>query len=372
MMKIINISPIWFHKGEGISEVAINHYLSFLNIGIESKLIQTNFHQAIKLPIKNNFLFEIAKNKADKPKSIINLLRLIYRERESIFIIHGMFQIRMLLVMIFLFIMKQRYIVIPHSSLSSKAFKSNSYIKPILYKFLIFYLLKRSEFVMYLNSDEMKNGVYTCKNIAVFPNGISINKTLNKNPPHIEKNTNNKAKLIYLGRYDIKHKGLDYLLNFSKYLTEHHPSFNWELNMYGSDSKNGLNFISEYIAENNLSSYIKIHDAVFGENKDKVFSKADVFILSSRYEGMPITILEALSHGLPCLLTKETNMLSILKDAEIAEEFYPENFEMTFTSLNQLIEKITDDKFQERCFKLVEKNYSWDSICQEIVNKLSK
>ena len=36
--------------------------------------------------------------------------------------------------------------------------------------------------------------------------------------------------------------------------------------------------------------------------------KNDVFIRTSRFEGLPLGILEALSLGLPCLVTKGTNL----------------------------------------------------------------
>lgn len=365
-MKIVNISPIWFHKGEGISEVVINHHLSFTNIGVESILIQTNYHDAIKLPIYNDHLFKIADRDAEKPKSILDLLKLLRREKDAIFFVHGLFQLRMIFTLIFLYLTRQLYVVIPHSSLSSQAFKNGSMIKRILYRYVLSRLLKKSIFVMYLNNEEKVNGIYHARNIEIFPNGVTEKIYFNEVGEYIPK----KIKLIYLGRYDIKHKGIDYLLEFTRYLINAHPEVCWELNMYGSDSKSGKAFIIDYIKENELSEYVKVNDAIFGDNKDEVLSHADVFVLTSRYEGMPVAILEAVRNGLPCLLTKETNMLSTLYSADIAEEFFITDFDKTFISLINLSEKKSNIEFRKKCAQLIEYNYSWNVICTKIVNRL--
>ncbi|UQZ12824.1 glycosyltransferase [Providencia stuartii] len=366
-MKIINIGPIWFHKGEGISEVIINHHLSFSNLGIDSKLIQTNYYQTTTLPINNISLFNIAEKQAEKPKRLLDLFKLLHQEKGATFMIHGLFQLRVLLVIIFLFLTKQRYVIIPHSSLSIHAFEKGSATKRILYRFLLCKLLKKSKFVMYLNDDEKKNGVYINKNTEIFPNGITTKE--NTYITFIKKK-NKTVKMIYLGRYDIKHKGLDYLLEFTKYLIDYYPNFHWELNMYGTDSKSGLSFIHDYIEKNGLTDNIKVNDAVFGDEKDKVLSNADIFVLTSRYEGMPIAILEALRNHLPCLLTKETNMLSTLKDSGVAEEFFVNDFDRSLISLKKIMNKKSCPSFQEKCSYLVKYEYSWNAICKRIIERL--
>ena len=42
---------------------------------------------------------------------------------------------------------------------------------------------------------------------------------------------------------------------------------------------------------------------------------SDMFILTSRHEGFPMSILEALSYGLPVLITKGTNMTDLVHKA---------------------------------------------------------
>ena len=48
--------------------------------------------------------------------------------------------------------------------------------------------------------------------------------------------------------------------------------------------------------------------AAYGSDKEFAFQHAHIFVLTSRSEGMPMAVLEALSYGLPCILTPQTNM----------------------------------------------------------------
>lgn len=64
--------------------------------------------------------------------------------------------------------------------------------------------------------------------------------------------------------------------------------------------------LEQYIAENNLK------EAVFltgkQDNVEDYLSMADVFVLSSQEESLPLALLEAVSIGLPCLVTKVGDM----------------------------------------------------------------
>ncbi|MGU5623146.1 glycosyltransferase family 4 protein [Aeromonas caviae] len=371
-MKVINVSPIWFHKGEGISEVVKNHHATFKKLGVETRLIQTNHIESLALPINNKSLYDAVKEDMIKVTSIVSLLRWLNYYKGEVFIVHGVFQPKILFTLVFLFFMRQKYIVIPHSSLSYNAFSSGSFIKRVLYKSLIQYLLKKSFFVMYLNEDEKVSGIYKNKNVEVFNNGVCV-------PCSVDYRTNERnlydgddiVKLIYFGRYDIKHKGIDYLLSFVNFLDKSKPQFRWTLALYGTDSKNGLKYINSFVESHNLSDKVSVNNAVYGDEKDQVLSSSGVFLLTSRYEGMPIAVLEALKNGVPCLLTKETNMLSPLLDTGIAEEFFIDDFERSYSSLIKLSDPNSREKIRAACHTLVENKYSWEVICKMILNKIN-
>jgi glycosyltransferase involved in cell wall biosynthesis len=57
------------------------------------------------------------------------------------------------------------------------------------------------------------------------------------------------------------------------------------------------------IEKNNLSQYITILDWVNEQQRDELLANANVFILPSYNEGLPMALLEAMSWGLPVITT---------------------------------------------------------------------
>lgn len=57
-----------------------------------------------------------------------------------------------------------------------------------------------------------------------------------------------------------------------------------------------------------VASRVEFPGLVTGEEKARIWENAELFILPSRWEGLPLSILEALGHGVPCVVTPETGM----------------------------------------------------------------
>ena len=92
-------------------------------------------------------------------------------------------------------------------------------------------------------------------------------------------------KLINLGRYT-KQKSQITILKAAQILKKH---FNFRLLILGrgSEKKN----MQKFIEDNNLKNYVKLKD--FIDNPFRLIKESDIFILSSKYEGLPNVLLEA-------------------------------------------------------------------------------
>jgi glycosyltransferase involved in cell wall biosynthesis len=68
------------------------------------------------------------------------------------------------------------------------------------------------------------------------------------------------------------------------------------------------------IHKNNLNKIVKFIGWVSGKKKIECLNKTDVFILPSYYEGLSISILEAMSYGLPIISTCVGGTPEIVED----------------------------------------------------------
>jgi len=100
-------------------------------------------------------------------------------------------------------------------------------------------------------------------------------------------------KIIAVGRFEWQ-KGYDMLLQIWENVINRHPD--WEINIYGDG--NLRDNIEKEVLQKGLRS-IYIHP--FTKEISKEYAKSSIYILSSRFEGFPLTILEAMRHGLPCI-----------------------------------------------------------------------
>ena len=70
-----------------------------------------------------------------------------------------------------------------------------------------------------------------------------------------------------------------------------------------------------FIDQNNLEKIVKIKDRI--ENPFPYILKSEIMILSSRFEGLPNILLEAMAASLPIACSNRGPMPEILKDAGI-------------------------------------------------------
>lgn len=123
------------------------------------------------------------------------------------------------------------------------------------------------------------------KNLHVIPNAL---------PSYSDRISECKSKrVISVGRLS-KQKGFDILIDVWKLVSEKHPD--WSLDIFGEGECR--NFLQEKAKGNGLYN-IEFHRPVCNIN-DK-YLESSIFVLSSRYEGFGIVLIEAMACGLPCV-----------------------------------------------------------------------
>lgn len=102
----------------------------------------------------------------------------------------------------------------------------------------------------------------------------------------------NQKKIIAVGSYSFN-KGYDLLLQIWETLEARFPQ--WELNIYGTQTRQKLQLTAEYLHLNN----IHFHDPV--TDIDLQYLDSSIMVLPSRSEGFGMVLIEAMSFGLPVI-----------------------------------------------------------------------
>jgi glycosyltransferase involved in cell wall biosynthesis len=111
-----------------------------------------------------------------------------------------------------------------------------------------------------------------------------------------------KVQIIFLGHIG-KEKGIYDLLDAMKEIIDK-GIHNLELSIYGESLRPGdMELANNRIMELGIEDWVFIKNPVFDQEKIEVYKQADIFVLPSYHEGMPISIIEAMAAGLPIVAT---------------------------------------------------------------------
>jgi glycosyltransferase involved in cell wall biosynthesis len=87
------------------------------------------------------------------------------------------------------------------------------------------------------------------------------------------------------------------------------------VNIVGEELKNGEGKRARHlIGELGLNDFIHIYPPEYGEKKYRRFECADILVLPSYHEGMPISIIEAMAAGLPIIATNIGGIPDLVKN----------------------------------------------------------
>lgn len=202
---------------------------------------------------------------------------------------------------------------------------------------------------------------YKCETYYI-PNGVNLPRSAN-------------ISEVFLRQFDLNPKG--YLLSVSRIvpekriedLIEAHRISRSQLPLVivgdsGGHTNDYFKNLKERAGTNKLIRFLGFR---FGDELDQLFRSARCFITASELEGLPITLLEAMSYGLPCIAS------DIAPHREALGASYPFMFKVgDIQSIAVLIKELEELNLDELAklsllgLERVKHHYSWDNA----VNKL--
>ena len=117
-----------------------------------------------------------------------------------------------------------------------------------------------------------------------------------------------QKKFLAVGRFSPMHKGFDLLIQAFSLFAQKNPD--WKLDIVGDGPEK--NQLEHLIVENGMNERIMLHP--FTNDIQSYYSSASIYVLSSRWEGMPLVLVEAMSHGLPVIASDLPTCQEVLGD----------------------------------------------------------
>ena len=110
----------------------------------------------------------------------------------------------------------------------------------------------------------------------------------------------------------------------------------WHLRVAGADQCGMLKAYEEFVIQRNLTGKVKFLGAV--SDTRAILRDADVFVLTSVTEALPMSVLEAIAMGLPCIVTDIGGNPDIIEDGKQGFLVRPGDYKAIAGCLRKLIE----------------------------------
>lgn len=252
---------------------------------------------------------------------------------------------------------KKKVIYHSHSSEFAKYYTKGSYV----YKSMAKFVFEKADVIICL-STQWKNyfkSVFKMKIILILENIV-------EKPSHkliLEMRKESCLNLLFLGVIGDRKGVFDLLSVINKNKKFYRGKIKLYIGGNGDVSK-----LIDYIANNVLGHLVRYVGWVSGIEKVNLLLNSDIYLLPSYNEGLPISILEAMSYGKPIISTNIGGIPEIVKNGRNGLLIQPGDEKGLFDSINHFVNNNSDIiSMGKESLTLVEPYYT-----DNVIRKLTK
>jgi glycosyltransferase involved in cell wall biosynthesis len=236
---------------------------------------------------------------------------------------------------------------------------------PLLKRYAEIFFLKYSGFARITTVDRMsvmtlqRHGI---PNVEYIPNGVD--PAFWKREQGVSTGKNPTTTFLFVGRLE-EQKGLRYLIGAAGQLHADGKEFSVQLVGDGSQRPH----LEQLVDALGLGSRVRFFGRLGLDELRDAYNHADIFVLPSVWEGMPLTLLEAWASGLPVIITNVGNIPEICVDRENAWIIEPGNALDLHDAMRALSEsEELRNRLGRNGLMTVLEKYSWSSVAQKVAH----
>jgi poly(glycerol-phosphate) alpha-glucosyltransferase len=255
--------------------------------------------------------------------------------------------------------LQRPYVFSPHSGYDPVSLR-RSHVRKALYRFLFEReMLESASLIVALTAVELDQirAFGATGLVAVIPNGVAT-AAPDVDPIALRRELELPAEdrlAVFVGRLDVYRKGLDRLV----WGIVQAPG--WHLALVGPRVRDVAR-LEEMIADLAIGDRVHLTDERHGQRLQEAYAGADLFVLSSRWEGLPMALLEAMAHGVPVVVSPEVGRLVDVEEAGAG-------WIATSEGLGDLLKRLKVDggpqlRARGQAARTLAKRYAWDAVAE--------
>lgn len=290
------------------------------------------------------------------------------RENLDLVVFEGVYYIKFVLMAKKLHKKGIPYVIVSRSMLTKSAIHNGKYLKKAVANFFFFKnFLRKALAIQYLtNKEHTDSGDGWNKRYIISPNGFDAPATLKR-----KKRVDDGIRCTFIGRLDIYQKGLDLLLTACAKVQDDLRDAKFFCKLYGPDWHGSVDELTDIIKDYGISDIISLGGEIKGKAKETCLLSSDLFIMTSRFEGMPMGLIEALAYGVSAFLTPGTNMCDRIEKYN-AGWTCGESVDEISKALLDMISQKEEMKEKGENARTLALKYNWDEIAKNFKTEVKQ
>lgn len=311
-------------------------------------------------------LFRKMKNPFSLDKDLVGSIKA--QDESVVFHLHGGFLPEMFALSRILVKNGFDYVFTPHGSYNLVALRKNNFMKWIYLRLFEKALLKQAKYVHLIGQSESASmdSLKLDTTRVLIPNGQLVEEDASVG----EDRKSNGIRFGFMGRFTIHTKGLDLLLQaFRIYKSKYKGK--GRLCLIGSGGE--VDKLKHMVEELNLNQDVMFPGAKYGKEKTECLRELTAFFHTSRNEGLPGAVLEALALGIPCVLSKETNLREYIVKSGAGIgllENTPEMIAAAMLQMEQIYQAENLNLMSSNARRLVRNEFDWKHIAERFYREV--
>jgi glycosyltransferase involved in cell wall biosynthesis len=264
-------------------------------------------------------------------------------------------------------ILKKRglaYSVTPHGGYNPWILKKNPWKKQLYVAICEARYLRNAAWIQATGANEVQDALKIAPRARVYliPNGQEpLPARSGVVAAHAE-----RPLIGFCGRLARLHKGLDYLIEgFAAYKARGGAGELW---LVGDGADRA--WLETLAVRSGVADHVRFLGAKLGEEKLNLLASFDVFIHCSRWEGFPMSCLEASLLGKPLLVSRETNLADYVERWQaglVLDETSAAGVERALQHVQRLYVSNRLQQMGESARSLAEKEFRWEENARSFI-----